>query len=1536
MIGDPLVPDLLQGAAGRSPFLPLDRDPTEGLRHGFVQTSSGRLGFEVTDLELPSRIPIRVGRVYDAGLRASIPGVPFEQNPRLERDLGINWLLMPSSVMILTGTGFLMITDEGGVIPYALDPGGSGKYLPQPNRPLRFGPLEPVPGDAKYIVRMTDGRVRTYAPIPGEPYYWVRREEDASGNRIDFEYDLTYLKRVVSSDGAWVELHRPLWGEPAPPGTPNSRVMRMTDSAGREVRFTYDAQFRLASVSDADGGTWDYSYDSAHHITTIDDPLRRQLWQIATNGSHRATSVTIGVRQTTYSYSTGQTTVTEGGGSPFVYSYGATGMTSRLTNPDGGFIDITRHPTTGDVTRIVDAENGQHDFEHDTAHRITRYLAPSVSGERAEWRYERDSVGRLRRVVLPTGARSELIYDALGRVVGEGVDEDADGTHEYQTAYVRDSVHGDIAQRVDGEGRITNYTYTALGQVAEVRPPCTDEDADGTAEHCVRIKIFYDAAGRRTELHWPSGPGTWAVWRSTWTDRGVLASLVDPLERTWTITSNAVGEVTRIQDPVGTTTTLTWNPDRSLASVENGLGELKSWDYDAAGRLSAFIDASGARWEFDHDPMGRLVGFTDPESRFWSFGYDRSGRRTRTTMPSGADVLVEFDALGRPVRRTLGDGAYAEFDWSSLGLLESAAWFPGSSAAMRHRWSWSWSPSGLITSLAQEMNVDGASGVTTALAYDWDRSGKLAGFTRQDGRAFTVSRDAWGRPRTVRSDLPSIVEASISYDIWTGRVVQRHHGKPDIVETLSYDLSGAVTALREIESGVTLRDLEFTRDAMGRVTGIADLLPHGSGATSVSRDSLGRITRIATTQGDSTDLYWGSAGQLAQVAWEASDGTSDVERYAYDRSGLPRSTTSAQRFTSYEWDFAPADSGHAFEAKRLSFGPETTLTRLSYDLDSRIVAVDDLQDGNWTPRHRFEWSPTALPRPAWAYGFDDAGVLTSSEGFSLDAHAIAAGMTPEGVVTWQSSPLLMLESADAGSWRHAELGRADDELDEGRLIGTNTDSPIGLADRVGGTGVLAGLELLDVFAFGVPGLTRDFTTVAESRVTEKDVDPRYTDRSQGLPVSNDTIALPGWSSAFERAMASRGVPVLGIDGSGGQGLSGLRIPDMNDKLSNGRCSSPNVADCLARDSWAGPDFPPEHIGAREPLRNADIHPLGVTLSNGEFTLSVVDVSIPGRGIDLTLSRTYRSKTWHNGALGRGWILGLFDERVELADAVTSRYGWHRADGSLVVFPDPMQDQETPVGRSRMRSRIENGFPVTTIDLREQDGTVTSFVARKNGPYLPESISRPGASKITVEWHYEPPVFRPKSARLWSCDDDEATNPASHATCEPVEIGRFEFHSSEGESDGWSAVQAVDVIQDGVRRRLVYDLAHPATGSATLSTLTIALCAELEGDCSGQPEESRATATVGKTAANCGGSKATISHLSSISRTHRPISCRSPTIPQTTKATTERTKSMLSRGSRRQQLGSSSTTSVWRTIPTRRWTSIAWTSSGGPSSRRATK
>jgi hypothetical protein len=249
--GLPLMPGLSQSGLLPSayqafPFTQLDRDPTEGARHGFVQTTSGRFGFEVLDTTLPSRVPFQLGRTYDAGIIGMIPGVPT-QEPRINYDFGPNWILKPTASLIPTSsTAFLVLTDEGLVVPYQKETSGP-KYWPAPDRPTAYGVMEPT-GDGGFFIRHSSGLKYTFRTIPSDVNYWLTKKEDAAGNALNFTYTGGMLQRIDASDGYWVQFFRPTWGESAPAGTNPKRIVRITFGIGTttagQLTFQYSAAGR--------------------------------------------------------------------------------------------------------------------------------------------------------------------------------------------------------------------------------------------------------------------------------------------------------------------------------------------------------------------------------------------------------------------------------------------------------------------------------------------------------------------------------------------------------------------------------------------------------------------------------------------------------------------------------------------------------------------------------------------------------------------------------------------------------------------------------------------------------------------------------------------------------------------------------------------------------------------------------------------------------------------------------------------------------------------------------------------------------------------------------------------------------------------------------------------------------------------------------------------------------------------------------------------------------------------------------------------
>ena len=191
-----------------------------------------------------------------------------------------------------------------------------------------------------------------------------------------------------------------------------------------------------------------------------------------TDAADRAVSVQRYDVTLLYTYEATRTRVQDGLGNQWLYEFDARGMTTRVTDPEGGATQITRHATTGDV----DASD-RSDVAGARVHTRRTTSTDAIHGARragrqSVWTYEWDTNGRLRRSVNPVGTATGLDYDTQGRLIREVVDLNGDGTAESVQEYERDA-QGDIRRRGSIPlGRRTNYVYSAKGQITTIQPAC--------------------------------------------------------------------------------------------------------------------------------------------------------------------------------------------------------------------------------------------------------------------------------------------------------------------------------------------------------------------------------------------------------------------------------------------------------------------------------------------------------------------------------------------------------------------------------------------------------------------------------------------------------------------------------------------------------------------------------------------------------------------------------------------------------------------------------------------------------------------------------------------------------------------------------------------------------------------------------------------------------------------------------------------------------------------------------------------------------
>lgn len=427
------------------------------------------------------------------------------------------------------------------------------------------------------------------------------RFKDRSDNYTSYSYDLfNRTMTTTTAEGVVSSVTKNAYGQ----------TIEIIDGAGRSVRYSYDKNGNLKTVTDA-AGTVTNSYDKADRlIETLDGRGTR----------------------TTYSYDAAGRVLTrvEDAGSgrlnlTTTYAYDAKGQQIVVTDAAGAITEIS-YDLKGQKTRIVqDAGLGRLNLTTDYFYRAD---------------------GKVIGMVEAVGTAQERTiyydYDNVGRLLETYIDQD---DLYIGTQYIYDN-RDNLVATSDANGNITRFAYDKNNrQILSVNAKLEV------------IETGYDAEGRviwtrtyATRIDW-SEAGDLPMEVSATTIYGLLTpSSEDRIERTlydrdgrkaWAIDGGGyatrfvhdgagnVVQVIRYADPVVATDTTT------KADLDTNFGAVASPPGDAAVT------------SFAYDGANRLVSSTDAEGYTESYELDANGNRTRVTNRLGGQIEYGYDALGR-------------------------------------------------------------------------------------------------------------------------------------------------------------------------------------------------------------------------------------------------------------------------------------------------------------------------------------------------------------------------------------------------------------------------------------------------------------------------------------------------------------------------------------------------------------------------------------------------------------------------------------------------------------------------------------------------------------------------------------------------------------------------------------------------------------------------------------------------------------------------------------------------------------------------
>ena len=649
----------------------------------------GRVALNLKDFTVPvSGIPITIGRKYDS----------LDRN--IKADFGFGWSLSVFATQLEVGVDHAVTFNDpasGRRVHFDFTPQSSGGlmgFLRSPaytGEPGVYGKLEaegcwPVvlsggkytclfaPGYQPTAYKYTDPYGRQYKMSPsGE----LQSIADLNGNKLTVT-----AAGIISSDGLSVPFVRDAQG----------RITQITDTTGKIYRYNYNGAGELSSINlPGIAIAPSYTYAAGHYLLTAKDSRGNDEAIMTYDADGRLASVTDAENKTTS------------------YSYEPATNTTLQTNPDGGVVK-RRYDAYGNLLSIVDPATKTTAFTYDPqnnlltetnaigqvkrftynarGNRLTatdhgnrtvsasynQFSSPTALTDQLGNGYTvsydqqflprevRDSLGVMGRFTYDARGNTLTQTDANGAVTTFGYDQYGHKFSETDptgaTMYWQYDLMGRLVKMTNARGQITRYTYDAFGRTTQIndrgRVTTYEYDGNGNTTAMVdplgrRTTYEYDKNNRVTKITYPDN----TFVTTTYNFRGQVVTSTDQDGHTTTNQFDNLGRLKRVVHPDTTSTFTDYDDVGRTRYTQDERGNTTTFEYDnscdCAGRVTKVIDALGRFTESRFDAAGRRIASIDQLGRETKFEYDSRGRLTRTIAPDNTATSQTYDAVNRVI-----------------------------------------------------------------------------------------------------------------------------------------------------------------------------------------------------------------------------------------------------------------------------------------------------------------------------------------------------------------------------------------------------------------------------------------------------------------------------------------------------------------------------------------------------------------------------------------------------------------------------------------------------------------------------------------------------------------------------------------------------------------------------------------------------------------------------------------------------------------------------------------------------------------------
>ncbi|HEY7815605.1 MAG TPA: hypothetical protein VIC62_20340, partial [Nakamurella sp.] len=647
---------------------------------------------------------------------------------------------------------------------------------------------------------------------------------------------------LIGGDGSWhfaTAAKLPAGGVAVP--AYDGSVAYVFDAAGRHVQ-TVDGHLGTTLLTIA--------YDSAGRLAKVDGtsggrPAHLSITRAA-DGTAQAITGTDGASTTLGYNGQGQlTSVTDPAGHATLLAWATGALVTSETDPLGGVSRFT-YDQDGRLVAASDADGVTRQLVRTATPTSVAVQATTALGRVTSYRTEMADAAIKRTVVVADGttttevtaadgSRSLTLPDGSTRSIG------AQPSTIWGTA--APVFTPDVTQRPDGvtsrteikqalqpiggvpytvKGTVTTTTNGQTSVVTFDPAARTATTVDGAGRSAVTT---YDPAGRVVSRSAPSDPVVTYTYDAQGRQASVTVGAGSAAQTSRFVYDSSTGHET-VTRPDGTVVTLGVDANGDLTSQTTADGSTVVAAYDANGRPTQVQPAGGLTSTLGHSPAGRPTLFLPPavgdDATARVTTYDADGLPTSVAGLGSRTVAVTYDASGRVASWTFDQGtAKATYD-PSTGLEATATDPSGESTAY-----------GFAGAQLDTLHWTGA--MTGSVSVTLDANDRPSAESADSAPPVPFTYDAAG-------DLTGIGGLALTRDRSTGLVTQSILGT--VITQQQYDGANRLIRSTTTASGTVLLDLEYTRDAMGRIVGVTQVAPAGTTVTRYTFDGSDRLASV--------------------------------------------------------------------------------------------------------------------------------------------------------------------------------------------------------------------------------------------------------------------------------------------------------------------------------------------------------------------------------------------------------------------------------------------------------------------------------------------------------------------------------------------------------------------------------------------------------------------------------------------------------------------------------------------------------------------